>query len=62
MEIKKRLLTAEELATILGLNPNTIWKRAADGLIPCVRIGGATRFDSEQIEAWIAVGGKKEAE
>jgi len=45
-----RLLTARELARVLCLNEQTLYRMARRGEIPCVRIGRkAIRFDLEQV-------------
>jgi len=43
------LITAEELAIKLKLNLQTVYKLAREGKIPSVRIGGAVRFDEEEV-------------
>jgi excisionase family DNA binding protein len=48
-----RLLTAEEVATRLGVRPQWIWARARAGHIPHVRLGRYRRFRESAIEAWI---------
>lgn len=45
-----RLFTARELARVLCLNEQTLYRMARRGEIPCVRIGRkAIRFDLEQV-------------
>ena len=36
--VRSDLLTAGEAAAVLGVQPQTVWKAAKRGTIPCVRI------------------------
>jgi excisionase family DNA binding protein len=46
------LLTAQELARALKLNPQTLYRLVRRGLLPAVRIGNKTlRFDPAQVRA-----------
>lgn len=49
----KQLLTAEDVAKILQVNTQTVYQLKARHQIPFVKIGGAVRFDEEQIQKWI---------
>ncbi len=48
-----RPITAPVLASILGVSPITIFKKAKSGVLPCIRIGAAVRFDARQIARWL---------
>lgn len=48
-----RLLTAEEVAEILGVSPEWVYDAARERRLPCIRIGRIVRFRREAIEAWI---------
>lgn len=48
------LITVPQAAAMLSLSAPTIWRRVADGTIPAVRIGSATRIHRETIEALVA--------
>ena len=51
------LLTAKELARLLGVAPCTVWTWHAAGRIPLpVKIGGVTRWRRSEIEQWIEAG------
>jgi len=52
-----QIMTTKEVAEYLRLHEVTIGKRAAEGKIPAVRIGGVWRFNKKAIDKWIA-GGK----
>lgn len=50
----ERLLTAAEVADLLGVSPGTIldWHEAEKGP-PAFKIGRAVRFRREEVEAWL---------
>lgn len=48
----ERALTAEEVATLFGLNTNTIYTQARRGDIPCFRVGTSVRFDPKKLAEW----------
>lgn len=47
-------ITAAELATLLAVQPDTLYKLARKGDIPHMRIGSSVRFDPKAIAEWIA--------
>jgi excisionase family DNA binding protein len=50
------LLTVQELARALKLNPQTLYRLVRQGLVPAVRIGNKTlRFDPAQVRAILQV-------
>jgi excisionase family DNA binding protein len=44
-----QLMNPRELASLLGLCPDTIRRAAKAGAIPSLRAGGAVRFNSEHV-------------
>jgi excisionase family DNA binding protein len=46
-------ITAKQLAEILGVGEELIYKQARAGLIPNFRIGTAVRFDPSAICKWL---------
>ena len=51
----ERLLTAREVAELLGVSTETVlrWTRAGD--LPAIRLpGGAIRYRPSELEAWLA--------
>ncbi len=51
------LLSAKEAARLCGIGERTWWTRNAAGAVPApVRLGGATRWRRNEIEAWIEDG------
>lgn len=59
------LLTYEELATHLGLSPNTLRIWAMNRKIPFIKLGRAVRFRASDVEKWLSentvqpIGGKR---
>ena len=49
-----RLLTDQEVATFLAVQPDTVRRRAARGDLPSIRLGRLLRFRQEDVEAWVA--------
>ncbi len=47
------VMTVEELAEYLKLDPQTIYRRFRRGDLPGVKIGKAIRFKREVIDAWL---------
>jgi excisionase family DNA binding protein len=54
IDISERLLTAKELAKLLGVHSNYVYNLAASGTLPSYRIGGNRRFRWSEVEAWLA--------
>ena len=50
---KKRLVGVEWVAERLELGRSTVYRMAASGEIPAVRLGNSVRFDREQVELWL---------
>ena len=48
-----RLITVEELAKYLNLNPHTIYMWVEQRKIPFIKIGRMVRFDLIEIEEWL---------
>ena len=46
-------LKVAEVAEVLGVTPQHIYKMAANGNIPSFRVSGAVRFDPDQVAAWL---------
>ena len=47
------IMTIREVAEYLKLTEKTAYRHAADGKIPCFKIGGAWRFRRGEIDKWI---------
>lgn len=54
-QIEKRssALKAGEVARLLEVTPQHIYFLAAQSLIPCFRVGGAIRFDPQELATWL---------
>jgi excisionase family DNA binding protein len=50
---QKRLLNAQELAEYLGTSRNSVYQLVCRRIVPFVKIGRSTRFDLQDIDAWI---------
>ena len=55
---KPRLVAAKVVAERLGITTNRVYELAAQGILPCVRLGRQVRFDPEKVEALVASGGQ----
>lgn len=53
------LLTVDQLAERLNVSKQRVYNLSFRGLIPKKKIGQLVRFDSEEIDAWLAEGGTK---
>ena len=42
-----------ELAELLGVTPQHIYKKAVCGKLPSIRISGAVRFDPQEVGDWL---------
>ena len=49
----KHIMTVEQLAEYLQLNPQTVYRKAQTGEIPSIRIGKILRFKKDIIDAWL---------
>ncbi len=53
LEKRTGAMKVSEIASILGVSPQHIYKLAASGNIPHLRISGAIRFDPGEIADWL---------
>ncbi len=51
---RRELLTAEEVAELLGMSVDWIWAQTRAGNIPCISLGRYRRYRREAIEEWLA--------
>ena len=56
------LLTIEQVAQFLQLQPETVRSMARHGRIPALRVGRLWRFDRKQIELWLVAQSTKTEE
>jgi PTS system nitrogen regulatory IIA component len=52
-EREERLLTIDEVAVFLHMNPMTVYAWVKDGRIPAFKIGRVWRFRKTEIEEWL---------
>lgn len=48
-----RLLTAAEVADLLGFQPGTVVNWAERGEVPSFKVGGRLRFRQSEVVAWL---------
>ena len=51
--VTERLLTARELAELLGFAAGTVVDWAERGQVPAFKLGGRLRFRESEVEAWL---------
>jgi len=54
LEKKTEALKVPEVAKLLNVTPQHIYKMAAKGAIPYFRVGGAIRFDPQTFADWLS--------
>jgi len=50
--IDERLWTPKDVASWLRVSLSWVYSRAANGELPCMRIGGLLRFEADRIRAY----------
>jgi excisionase family DNA binding protein len=53
LEKRTGAMKVSEVAKVLGVSPQQIYKMAASGTIPSFRISGAIRFDPGEVADWL---------
>jgi excisionase family DNA binding protein len=53
LKSRTKALKVAEVADLLGVTPQHIYKMAASGRIPSFRISGSVRFDPDDVAAWL---------
>jgi len=48
------MMTARQVAELLGVHENWVYDQAASGELPSYKIGGTRRFDPDDLRSWIA--------
>jgi excisionase family DNA binding protein len=54
----ERLLSADEVAEVLGVSTARIYELLRSGLLPCIKIGRQRRVSPAQLRAWLDGGGQ----
>ena len=60
MKVERRLIDVEEVAHMLDMSKDTIYKWACQRKIPSVKCGRLTKFDLQEIDNWIKRNSRKE--
>ncbi len=47
------MLTARQVAELLGVHENWVYDHAASGDLPSYKIGGTRRFDPDELGHWV---------
>ena len=55
VESRECALKAGELAKLLGVTRQHIYKMAASGAIPSFRVGASVRFDPKHVSEWLKI-------
>ena len=50
---KPLLLRPRDAARMLALSERTLWSLTQAGLLPCVRVGKAVRYDPADLAEWV---------
>lgn len=53
-EAQRELLTAEEVADLLGMGVDWVWAETRAGRIPHVKLGRFYKYRRASIETWLA--------
>ena len=53
LEARRQALRVREVANLLCVTPQHIYKMAASGTLPSLRIAGAIRFDPQDLVNWL---------
>jgi excisionase family DNA binding protein len=46
------MMTARQVAELLGVHENWVYDQAASGELPSYKIGGTRRFDRDELRGW----------
>src|SRR5213080_2334558 len=52
--VMESMMTARQVAELLGVHENWVYDQAASGELPSYKIGGTRRFDADELRGWIA--------
>lgn len=53
-----KLLTAQEVARLLGMSESQVYALGRSGILPVIRIGRSIRIADDQLQDWIEHGGQ----
>ncbi len=49
----KKLLTVQQVAEVLQIHPNSLYRLVYQKRIPFTKVSGMVRFDQDQLDRWI---------
>lgn len=52
--MEEPMMTARQVAALLGVHENWVYDQAATGVLPSYKIGGSRRFLADELRGWIA--------
>ena len=53
LEARTGAMKVAELCELLGVDDKHIYRMAARGSLPCFHVGGAVRFDPQEVAKWL---------
>ena len=53
LESRTGAMKVPELCALLGVDDKHIYRMAARGSLPCFHLGGAVRFDPQEVAKWL---------
>jgi len=53
LESRTGAIKVSELCELLGVDDKHIYRMAARGSLPCFHVGGAVRFDPQEVAKWL---------
>ena len=53
LEARSGAMRVSELCELLGVDDKHIYRMAARGTLPSFRVGGAVRFDPQEVAKWL---------
>jgi excisionase family DNA binding protein len=56
---RKTLMTADEVAEVLGISRLTVLRWAKKGILPCVRLRNIPKFDPGNLARWLVAQGDR---
>ena len=52
--VSEAMMTARQVAELLGVHENWVYDQAVAGVLPSYKIGGTRRFLPDELRGWIA--------
>lgn len=58
-KVERATYTAAEVSSLIDLDKNRVYKLAAEGQLPCIRVGKRFLFPKAAIDRWLSQAGAK---